>query len=1182
MRRTLLTLGLTLGLLTAAPVVAGEETLTFEGAEVAGICGFRPLWDTPIPLAEDGVRTVTDAKIKDRGGAAPWSLEARDNGPRPAAISFDAIHRSLLVRFPGAAEAVYAQLRDGRAVAKVELVLPFVDEELWPWGEQNWAPPGGGYIYRANWGVDKLYRAVRPKWHAVGWALHRPWAADAERGPTYNAYINGAGYWARFGAQQAGQDRSDRRFGPVPVHYEHPEGRMDVTACLTDEAFGASLPARLRRLADCGFLIRKWETYDHVYFTGAYEWATATGGRAIVIDRPRLVVTFREGEAPEAPLPPAAEIPALAAELRDDPDRGGAPTAVMPDRAALKQLAADYATTRPEWMPAWQWQQVRQLLELQYGTGAAQKPFWYQFLPDHIKGWTTQRFQPAGDGWVVEGHDPQYLYHAWTDQMLGKQYRGWHGFEAARTLLPWFVYREAMPGPAVAWFEDYWTAWLMPERPTAATSKLRKDPHYVEGPLVHPMVDDPRVGKVPVPKPAAGRFHIYYQKTGDWRGNRSFYRSGFNYTISTTNFNNSASMGALLGGALIGSERALADGRHGQANFPLKLWTWYDGTTQEEIDDYYFGITVKAQKMIADFGPEPFDRLLGRSQLLKSMTMLSESYHPGLRRWVAGAARTATHLRLGTQEGLYGVLHTLSRRGTYTDLPAPRDLPEKLQKFGHEYPLAEVARQAVQSPFAPLWYQGVIDEKPLPFQTTAAYKMWGGHREHPMMRRTYLGENYGLYSVNAGNGNIPIFGHWRREEAVPQTSRALGTMFVRFGINRTRLVNSAPGWIKEYGTQATLHHRNKLIVATSPLNLSNYGEVKSVQSSVALYNYESPEPSWRLYAGETEITALPFTTAAATPIAIDEGAAYIGILPLPATDLGRDAEVVLRPGEPQTYYDKYTVGAALVIDNYNHRHGAPLPKETDWQALDRAYNGFVIEVADAADFADFAAFRAHLAAAKLTASFDAETAVHTVRYESGGEVLETASRTTWNGKQTLDHLFVRQEVDGEPAYLPADVERDSPFSVQARTGRLEKGGALLQTRRGRLAVLQREPHSGAVLASNPLAQPTPFRLETPEGVVVRADGEVGLCFVTVEPAAPRLTVDIGWHGEQAAAETAATALVVFGLPEDAAIELNGRPLPAPETLQLDGRTGAIVPLQGQAPNPAAVRERLAALAPDGA
>ena len=122
--------------------------------------------------------------------------------------------------------------------------------------------------------------------------------------------------------------------------------------------------------------------------------------------------------------------------------------------------------------------------------------------------------------------------------------------------------------------------WLVPDREAALGDEFM-DPESTSGRLVHPQTDD-------IKKPVITTPHIknrYYELTGDWRGNRSVYRGGYNYTMSTMNFNNTSSMGALLGGAITGSEQAMKDGRHGQAHFPMGTWTWFDGSTQEEGDD---------------------------------------------------------------------------------------------------------------------------------------------------------------------------------------------------------------------------------------------------------------------------------------------------------------------------------------------------------------------------------------------------------------------------------------------------------------------------------------------------------------------------------------------------------------------------------------------------------------------
>ena len=74
--------------------------------------------------------------------------------------------------------------------------------------------------------------------------------------------MNGAVYWKQYGAADTAADRFPRRFGPAEVSVKAPEGRLELTALLTDPAYGATVTARLRLLSDCGVLIQKEETYD--------------------------------------------------------------------------------------------------------------------------------------------------------------------------------------------------------------------------------------------------------------------------------------------------------------------------------------------------------------------------------------------------------------------------------------------------------------------------------------------------------------------------------------------------------------------------------------------------------------------------------------------------------------------------------------------------------------------------------------------------------------------------------------------------------------------------------------------------------------------------------------------------------------------------------------------------------
>ena len=71
-----------------------------------------------------------------------------------------------------------------------------------------------------------------------------------------------------------------------------PDGRLDVTVALTDEAFGETPAKRLRNLEFNGFLVRKEETYDATKWQGGYEWTTPRGAHGIFIESPKLVVTY--------------------------------------------------------------------------------------------------------------------------------------------------------------------------------------------------------------------------------------------------------------------------------------------------------------------------------------------------------------------------------------------------------------------------------------------------------------------------------------------------------------------------------------------------------------------------------------------------------------------------------------------------------------------------------------------------------------------------------------------------------------------------------------------------------------------------------------------------------------------------------------------------------------------------
>ena len=1120
-------------------LLAGEP-LVLDAPQCAGLSMFRAHWDAPLPLAADALTQISDDVVKDRGGAALWQPG------KPGALAFDALNRSLLIRFPDAAEKIAARLQGGEVVAKVELVLPFRDEELWPPGAPD-AVVADGYNARRNWGCSEMYRQIRPQWHAVAWALRRPWTADAASGPTYNAAVAGAVYWTKYGAQDEKSDRFATRFGPTEVSYKAPEGRMDLTAIVADPAFGATLAARLRTLADCGVLVQKEEQWDHRYYQGAYEWCTGTGPRAIVVKQPQLVVTFAAGKADlGGALPPPVDVAAL-------PKQGG-PTAVMPDRAAL--LALDkQRSVKPAWMPDWQWTRVQELIRMESAERVGE-PFWFQFAPDYIIGRVAGGKAKQAE-WGFRA-PPEGVYGAWVDQLIGRPVRGWGGFESARAMSEWYLYGDTLPGPAQDAIRRYWTAWLVPDRITAPLTRMR-DPTHLDGTLVHPMVEDPRVGGVPVPEPLKGQHDNYWTKTGDWRGNKSFFRSGFTYVMSTQNFNTTASAGALLGGAMIGSERAMADGRNGVEQWLMRQWAWKNGSGQEHLDHYYFAVTLSGNKAIADFAQTPVDRLMGQSLLAKQVEELISAWHPATRSLIAGSSRTHLEYLLGTQDGLQFILHTLSGRfGTVRDVGRQaKDMPLEMAPIGHELTPAMVARQTVVGPWAPEWVSAMVDDKPLPYYAVHSAGDGG-------WRKAFLGRNFGLASAELSDGRIQAMAQWTRDGMGAKRCEDLATIDLRTGINETRWANDAGGWIAKYGSQSMFQHKNRLLNLTSPrVYVGGFhgggfrDDIRSVQSSLAVFDYRTPR-SWELWVDGAKVEQLPFTCKQGSRILIKDARTFVAIVPLPATDCTRDVEVRISEGaEQQMQLNGKPYGAkaraALVIDSFWFRRDTPLTREGGdkaiWEQLAGAAGGFAVELADEADErGGFAAFSKRHAEAKLEIGFDAATSTASAIWTVDGSAMEAASRTLIPAddakpgelKESGAANLVRRLLDGKDPSPPQDITRDTPF-VQEGYGRVAKNGAVLTAEPTRRIYLLTEPSAGVICGWNPLPDLTAgWRLTGSGEQTVTANGRIGICRVTLRNG--RVDIEHAFKPGQEREGGAATAFLLSGLRQVPACTLNGVPV----------------------------------------
>jgi len=139
--------------------------LIIDTSQTAGISGFANAWDKAFPNA----RTA------------------------------DAVHRSVLLRFPGSAEQIAERLAQDGRIAKADIVFEY----------EGFEPQPAGYDVRGH--VPNALKKNPPRWHYVAWPLRRPWAISEDvPAPTFNAYLDGAGYWTKYGAQDEAADRYPR------------------------------------------------------------------------------------------------------------------------------------------------------------------------------------------------------------------------------------------------------------------------------------------------------------------------------------------------------------------------------------------------------------------------------------------------------------------------------------------------------------------------------------------------------------------------------------------------------------------------------------------------------------------------------------------------------------------------------------------------------------------------------------------------------------------------------------------------------------------------------------------------------------------------------------------------------------------------------------------------------------
>jgi hypothetical protein len=989
-------------------------------------------------------------------------IDGRDwDRARPGGQTLDAVHRAVLLRFPGAAEAIRRRLEAGEIIDRVELTLHYRGHETRP----------AGYTIRDGMSVGR-WKAEAPRWHVVAQALRAPWIAHGTYGPTARYRVRLLQPWRQAGALDPEVDRQRETFGPAELSSAEPLARLDLTALLAGPQ--ADIGQRLRAFESNGLRLSKLETYDMRYRQPGevYEWAIATGGHGLTFGDPALTVTFRPEKNPPLVLtvPPEPDLLGEAERLgpqamRREPD-------IRPI-AELKAMAKRLSLVPPDWMSP---KQAEHLSDL---------------------------FRAGGDthaSWLfdLQFEDPG-KYRAYLRETLATLPRYWKGWGIIDDLIAVYQLGDFLPPHVRAHLDRYWASYLMPDIPGSALFI----PHSAE----------------------AGD---YWRRTGDWRGRTSFFRAGYTLSGSTQNFNFTAVTGALLGGALIGADAAMAEGRQGLDSLLLRYWTARDGGVQELLDPYYLSITLSAVKMLADYAPTPFDRLAARIILERTMELLATVYHPRTRRLIAAAGRARLSGFMTEQDGIYGALHVLSEEGTLLYRRSPGSARvDGLPVWGYDFPPGRVALQSLSGPWAPAWFRTIIDNKPVPFEETSTDTI-RGHFNPPLRRTSYLARHFGLASQDIKGGMADLLATWARRDAPAEGAEHLGVLYPRTCLNICDLVSSPGGVATRAGSLVTLQKQNRALVFARPPNKAEAlekqqlaGETIETAGSLLALWMPGKTRSWRLFLDGVEKTPadLPLLIRAGQVITFEDGPSYLGLRVIPATPFGDPAQAVVRlaaggfGGKPEA--SSTPLEPTLTLANMHQLNGVPISRaEYDARRLGQtAYSGFAIEMGDRDSFPDIAAFNRHMLASTLEAAREGEMV--RVRYASGGHLLEGQFSTEvqeiavhfpiqpgQQGRALAKRLF-----DGQPMTFPSGIERDTGWSQQGTTGLLEKNGIRLVTEAGRKSYLIATPDRQGVLAFNLLPDPSPFSLRWPDGREIRAEGRAGLLRIEANEAQKTITID---------------------------------------------------------------------------
>lgn len=550
---------------------------------------------------------------------------------------------------------------------------------------------------------------------------------------------------------------------------------------------------------------------------------------------------------------------------------------------------------------------------------------------------------------------------------------------------------------------------------------------------------------------------------------------------------------SILGGQWLGAEGWVERGAR-----KLARWANYtaaSGAPREYNSPTYAGVDLHALAEIAEHAADPATRLLARLMEERLWLHAATHYHAPTAQVAGPHSRAYQNDVTGGRGSLKTTMYKL-----LGDEALIRKTPFYPLRQGDGHVAAALAEYHLPEPVLAL-----LREMPYPFtvRETADGEL-GLDLSTTLTADWALGVASREYSTQSDN----LILHYRKE-ATP----GFGVVYTRFILNDRRLGGTLHATdrnrsnnIADVGAFRGVHGRNKVIGVYGLLpqheNLSSIKLDCFIPGRAAL---------GRVLIGDRSVESLPIEVPPGVPLIIEDGAVYVGLLPLRHSNLGRVAPVRLEED-----------GGDLVLSTVIYE--GPEKRFWEYSALGGPFYrgniecGVVLEVASREQFPDAAAFAAHLAVATVE---DATVeGVRQIRYRSGGDNLLLRYSLS-------DMAVIERRVNGEQV---VSVPLDSPVAVQCHVSPLVLGGIRLDVPVEPAANwLSTDPEGGTIIATRATATPGPFALHLPDGRSVSAPA-LGLARITCRPGSGEVAIECA--GQPA-------VLTLAGWFEHPAVVLNG-------------------------------------------